>query len=369
MRASLKIYFVTICSLILTTGLSFSQQFQTGFIADSLEQHGRLKFYAPNLSYEQINRTSVLVGTGLNAVFDFENNATPVINPMNVPLPEISDFEILGVIDNGVSAAHPYVTVRENIYGWAGTAYSLVKYTVTNNEENAVNAIIGIEIIPKIDGDFGDEIVEYISALETISIHKSADFVGYKWLSSDLTSLISFEYYLGYNAVDYNLWSWLNYGQFDEYFDPGPIGAVSIAAQGSVHLEPGDSTEVWFGMSYGYGFSSMLEALNDAEEMYSTLSVNDNSAGQAPLTFELMQNYPNPFNPETIISFSLESKQFVSMLIFNNAGEQIQTLVNAEKPAGLYNIYFNGGNLSSGIYYYLLKAGNQTSTRKMMLVK
>ena len=369
MQASSKIFISALFTSIILSTISYSQQFQTGLVADSLEQHGRLKFYAPNLNFEQINRTSALVGTGLNAVFDFENNATPVINPMNVPLPQLSNYEILGVIDNGVATSHPDVTVRENIYGWTQTAYSLNRYTVTNNEASAVNAIIGIEIIPKIDGSFGNEIVEYLTPLQTISIHKSADFVGYRWLSADLVSMIAFEYYLGYNGADYSLWSWLNYGQFDEYFDPGSEGAVAIAAQGSVHLEPGDSTEVWFAMSYGYGLSSMLEALDDAQEMYTTLSVKDLPSGQTPFTFELKQNYPNPFNPGTMISFSLDAKQFVSINIYNSIGDQVQSLINVEQPAGLYSLYFDGRDMSSGIYYCVLKAGNRTSTKKMMLVK
>jgi len=83
----------------------------------------------------------------------------------------------------------------------------------------------------------------------------------------------------------------------------------------------------------------------------------------------LKQNYPNPFNPGTMISFSLDAKQFVSINIYNSIGDQVQSLINVEQPAGLYSLYFDGRDMSSGIYYCVLKAGNRTSTKKMMLVK
>ena len=367
----LPIYFLySVCLTILLSSQVFSQHFQTGLVADSLEQHGRLKFYAPNLdSVEQINRTSVLVGTGMNTVFDFEKDAQSLIAPSNITIPEWSDYEIMGVIDNGGGASQPDVTVRQNIYGWSITGYTIIQYTVINNQSTDINATIGIEIVPKLNGEFGDEIVEYISNPPTISIRKSTSYVGYRWLSADLVSLASFAYYQGYNAADLYLWQYLNYGQFDVYFDPGPIGAVCIPSQAAVPIPAGDSTTVWIAMGYGHYVSQMLERLSEAEDMYSTLSVSDNYSNGAPVTFKLMQNYPNPFNPGTTISYVLDSRQFVSLLLFNSAGEQMGTLVRSEKNAGIHKVEFDGSNFASGIYYYMLNAGNNSSTRKMMLVK
>ncbi len=85
--------------------------------------------------------------------------------------------------------------------------------------------------------------------------------------------------------------------------------------------------------------------------------------------FSLSQNYPNPFNPSTVIHYVLDNKQFVNLKIYNVLGREVATLINEEKPAGEYNIEFNGANLPSGIYLYQLRTGNYVETKKMTLLK
>ena len=85
--------------------------------------------------------------------------------------------------------------------------------------------------------------------------------------------------------------------------------------------------------------------------------------------FVLNQNYPNPFNPTTTISFSLPSKSFVSLKVFDAIGKVIATLVNEEKSAGYHQIIFNGGQLSSGVFYYQIRAGYFNQTKKLILMK
>ena len=86
-------------------------------------------------------------------------------------------------------------------------------------------------------------------------------------------------------------------------------------------------------------------------------------------TFQLKQNYPNPFNPSTKIQYSIPSKSFVTIKIFNILGKKITTLVNEIKNAGEYSVNFNSVNLTSGIYFYKLTAGNYVSIKKMILLK
>ena len=88
-----------------------------------------------------------------------------------------------------------------------------------------------------------------------------------------------------------------------------------------------------------------------------------------PEKFQLSQNYPNPFNPTTSIQYAISSRQFITLKVYNLLGKEIATLVNEEKSAGEYKVEFNGNNLPSGIYFYELKAGNITQTKKMMLLK
>jgi hypothetical protein len=85
--------------------------------------------------------------------------------------------------------------------------------------------------------------------------------------------------------------------------------------------------------------------------------------------FQLRQNYPNPFNPVTAISFTMNRASKVNLEVYNVLGEKVATLVNGQKPAGEHVVEFDATNLSSGLYFYTLTAGEFKETRKMVLMK
>jgi hypothetical protein len=85
--------------------------------------------------------------------------------------------------------------------------------------------------------------------------------------------------------------------------------------------------------------------------------------------FKLEQNYPNPFNPTTIINYSIPRATFVTLNVYNVLGEKVKTLVSENKPAGNYSVNFNASELSSGIYFYRIKAGDFSQTKKLILMK
>ena len=97
--------------------------------------------------------------------------------------------------------------------------------------------------------------------------------------------------------------------------------------------------------------------------------VSDVEDGVHPLTFQLEQNYPNPFNPSTKIRYSIPQEGNVTLKIYDVLGNEVTTLANEEKPAGVYEVEFNASKLSSGIYIYKLTAANFIQNRKMILVK
>jgi hypothetical protein len=88
-----------------------------------------------------------------------------------------------------------------------------------------------------------------------------------------------------------------------------------------------------------------------------------------PDVFYLGQNYPNPFNPSTNIKYSIPQDENVTLKVFDILGKEVTTLVNGYQQAGTFDVVFNGSNLASGVYYYQLKAGDLTSTKKLMLTK
>lgn len=109
------------------------------------------------------------------------------------------------------------------------------------------------------------------------------------------------------------------------------------------------------------------------EYRFNPTSVSDNS--ELTKGFKLEQNYPNPFNPTTSIKFRLSSFEIVTLTVYNFLGEQVAILVNEQKSPGVYEVKFsvrslrNATNLSSGVYYYRITAGNFSQTRKMMMLK
>ncbi|MCC6254452.1 MAG: T9SS type A sorting domain-containing protein, partial [Ignavibacteriaceae bacterium] len=102
-----------------------------------------------------------------------------------------------------------------------------------------------------------------------------------------------------------------------------------------------------------------------------------------PIGFSLEQNYPNPFNPTTTIKYSVPNVTLspdksginsvegsrVQLKIYDVLGNEISTLVNEEKPAGNYEIRFDAAKLSSGVYFYQLKAERFLETKKMILLR
>lgn len=88
-----------------------------------------------------------------------------------------------------------------------------------------------------------------------------------------------------------------------------------------------------------------------------------------PLSYGLNNNYPNPFNPATKIQYTIPVSGKIRLTVFNVLGEEVMTLVDDVKPAGVHTVQFNGRNLASGIYFYRLETSNFVKSKKMLLLK
>jgi hypothetical protein len=113
--------------------------------------------------------------------------------------------------------------------------------------------------------------------------------------------------------------------------------------------------------------SSIKTALQIQSKVTSPTSVDDNTI--TVNDFVLEQNYPNPFNPSTMISFTIQTDQLVTLKVFNAIGEEVKTLVNGNLTKGTHNINFDATGLSSGFYLYRLESVNQVQVKKMVLLK
>lgn len=93
------------------------------------------------------------------------------------------------------------------------------------------------------------------------------------------------------------------------------------------------------------------------------------ASGEIPTEFALEQNYPNPFNPSTTIRYRVPEETHVTLKVLNLLGEEVATLVNGMQPAGAYNITFDASGLPSGVYLYVIQAGEARMTRRFVLMK
>lgn len=159
-------------------------------------------------------------------------------------------------------------------------------------------------------------------------------------------------------------------------------GGIFIANYNDIE-ESFDGGQTWKDVSDGYGASDIYSlAINDQymfaasfaggvwkRPLSEIITSVKNTTENTPENFSLGQNYPNPFNPSTRISYSIPAAGNVQLTVFNSLGQKVAELVDKFQQAGKHNIEFNPTNLSSGIYFYRLKAGNYAKTRKMIFLK
>jgi hypothetical protein len=88
-----------------------------------------------------------------------------------------------------------------------------------------------------------------------------------------------------------------------------------------------------------------------------------------PAEYKLEQNYPNPFNPSTTIEYTIPKEEHVSLKVYDISGKEVATLVNEYKRAGFYEVKLELGSNASGVYFYSLKAGKFSQTKKMLFMK
>jgi hypothetical protein len=98
-------------------------------------------------------------------------------------------------------------------------------------------------------------------------------------------------------------------------------------------------------------------------------NVNSVENGTIPRETVLQQNFPNPFNPSTTIRYGLPNRSHVNLTVFNTLGQEVAQLVNGDMEAGYHQVKFDRSGLSSGIYFYRLRAGDFVETKRLILIR
>lgn len=161
------------------------------------------------------------------------------------------------------------------------------------------------------------------------------------------------------------------------------INGVSFTGNGLLKMNTANlNSQIINYSSHGVGDSNYFDLRTLDNELwlaagdglyttYDTTATSVENNNNLPDNFVLYQNYPNPFNPETIISFHLPANTHVSLKLFDILGNEIAQLVDETIQAGLQNYRLTSHNhqLSAGVYFYQLRAGDLISTKKMILLK
>ncbi len=364
-----KLYqFIIFFFLLLSPQLLLAQgEFFTDNLDVYVNDYGRIRIYSLPDTIKQLERASLLVATAPDAVFDYYNDQDVEDSTRLVDNPSWGDYEIYGSYNNHYSALPPDVLLKQYVFGWQTESFIIVKYVVENRDPSATDAVLGLELIPEIENMLGLDTVEYSQSDGIIDVYKS-NHLGFKILSDSPVSVNIFEYIDGY-YVDTSYYNWLTNGNIDTFFTTELDDPVIIAGVPSQPFNMGDSLILYEAIAFGETESEMLAGMDAAVSKYTELTGIRYENTVVPSDFSLSQNYPNPFNPTTKISFSLPSKQMVTLKVFNSLGQEVSMLVNREMAAGNYTVDFGASGLSSGVYFYKISAGDFNLTKKMLLIK
>jgi|GEM_PF-6553396 len=147
--------------------------------------------------------------------------------------------------------------------------------------------------------------------------------------------------------------------------DMEEVGTVSDTSFTDTGLDP--DTQYWYAVSAVD--TAALETFASAWLSVTTTTVGVGDETGIPSEFALKNNYPNPFNPTTQIHYDIPKTSDVTLKVYDITGRLVRTLVDATKEPGRYSVTFDARNLSSGIYFYRLKAASHTSVKRMVLVR
>ncbi len=150
---------------------------------------------------------------------------------------------------------------------------------------------------------------------------------------------------------------------FKDFQDESDIPAVTYTMGKGLGLIASYAWEL------AYWSTSLKYAKINGVEYGTQITAVSDKINEQPENFLLYQNYPNPFNPVTNIEFLLPHPGFVTLKVYDVLGNEIRTLVHEEKNSGRYKVTFDGANLSSGIFFCVMRSGNFVQSRKMMLIK
>ncbi len=365
-----KIYLSVFVLLMGVIQLFGQAEFSTGTLDVVVNAYGRIRLYTPGDDIRHLQRASILVGTSSTTVYDYSNDAGTVEASALVNPPAWGDFQIHGVFDNSDSGNPPAVDVALDAYGWTNKSYTILKFNVKNKDAAAMNAYIGLDIIPELDETYGGDEVNYLADSKVLYFHRGSTGkqMGVKLLSANLKSFKGFEWFDGYSA-DANYWDWMTSGEImTSYASTTDDGLVAVISQDAQAINVGESVNVFFAFALGDSQADILNSLQEAQSKYDLIS-GLGFIPESSTALKLGKNVPNPFSNQTSIHYFLPSNGKVSLKVYDQLGNEVAVLVNEIQSKGTKEVIFNPNKLSPGLYYYTLTFDGKQLTNKMVLAE
>ena len=354
----------------------------TGAIGFTLDKYGRLRVgeFPYATATRHVNRITPIVALNKDAVLDYTNNANVTTYLPQMITGSGADSAARVVIDNtyGTPIQPPNVRVQITVYMWKNAKYLIYRYRLYNDSTVTVPLYLSSFVSPSPANTYDQQIVSYNAAKSISYFYKTGVpiYVSQKLLNKNLFS---------FRALDWDTYStdpasdvatdsvrylMSTYTKFDTLLAAGPDGSAYQMNAGLYNLARKDSADVYFGVGIGATATEAVALMDSAQvKMAKLVTSVERTTVSVPSQFALEQNYPNPFNPSTQIRFSISTPAAVTLTVYDGLGRELRTLVNQHLGVGEYTTTFDAAALSSGVYYYMLKAGSYIESRKMVLIR
>jgi len=201
----------------------------------------------------------------------------------------------------------------------------------------------------------GENDVSLPVELSSFTISQKGNIVVLKWTTASEVNNLGFNVFRSMNDEN-------NFVQINDNLIEGAINSSSTNSYEFT------DTEIISSLTYYYRLEDI--SLNGEKELHDIISIQtEHTENLAADSYSLGNAYPNPFNPTTNIQYSLPKDTFVNIIIYDNRGKVVQTLVNKKQSTGYYKITWDASRMSSGIYFYRISADGFSDVKKCLLLK
>jgi len=338
---------------------------------------------------------ALMVGTSSTKISDVARNQSgnaqnqdfTIVTPIKSFIPgSVSDLQAISTFnDDGAGTNKIGVKVILNSYAYSSnpnTDFVILHYKFINTTSTQItNFHAGLFFDwDLIDGSGDGDVVGWDNANKMGYVYNQPGTTPY-YVGSALISHNNYHFRAILNAGNDGGW-----GIYDGFTDAEKWESISggltktqagagdvscVVAGGPYTINPNDTLNVAFAVLAGNNLSELQTNLGYAKQKWNQIITDVRDENSVVYDYQLHQNYPNPFNPSTKIKYSVKETNYVEIKLYDLIGREIATLVDEIKNAGIYEVDFDASkfDLSSGVYFYQMKAGNFTSIRKMVLIK